>query len=258
LYRKEYPFLLLYLPRGLIYTFDFLEVSSIIRIKRLEASDSDYSEKIIRFKMSKELCIECDRYMYENSHYVQSILGTFLTICKEAKYNTKYEELNNQEYWFDIFGKGDIYKGSSLYSSSDRLLDVSTKKILKIDDCYKQDVPHLLKWMALNYVELRKVNNYDIANKRIRAMELLSVDLNKRFSASLNRISKIGEKLTLDDLTQVFHFSPELLINALYKIKMIKYDDTINDQDMLMKYKYSKKGRVGIQLFWQVEDFLCI
>ena len=69
----------------------------------------------------------------------------------------------------DIFKKYEKIKG--VYISLKRLIDEPTRKILRLDDEYKQDVYGIFKYSMMNFDYLSTTDGQDLTNKRIRLYE---------------------------------------------------------------------------------------
>ena len=57
------------------------------------------------------------------------------------------------------------------YISLKRLIDEPTRKILRLDDEYKQDVYGIFKYSMMNFDYLSTTDGQDLTNKRIRLYE---------------------------------------------------------------------------------------
>jgi len=79
-------------------------------------------------------------------------------------------------------------KGLNTLKFIERMLDETTKDILKINDSNKKSIYSILRWMVQNYNELRKKDNMDLTNKRLRCNEYIVSLLTKAFN----------ERMTLD------------------------------------------------------------
>lgn len=55
--------------------------------------------------------------------------------------------------------------------------------------------------------ELRLKDNCDLRNKRLRCNEYIASLLTKEFSKRLNRIISMGDKVTIDNIREIFKFS---------------------------------------------------
>ena len=66
-----------------------------------------------------------------------------------------------------------------------------------------------------NFNDLRMKDNMSLDNKRLRCNEYIASLLTVEFSRRLNKIITLGSKATLVDFTDMFKFSPDLLIQKM-------------------------------------------
>ena len=64
----------------------------------------------------------------------------------------------------------------------------------------------------MNFNDLRMKDNLSLDNKRLRCNEYIASLLTQEFSKRLNKIITLGSKATMNDFTDMFKFSGELLI----------------------------------------------
>ena len=86
--------------------------------------------------------------------------------------------------------------GNSTIMFFERLLDVTTKNILKISDINKQSIYSIVKWMIQNFAELKQKNNMDLSTKRLRLNEYIASMLSIRLGESVNRVLASQGKAT--------------------------------------------------------------
>lgn len=94
----------------------------------------------------------------------------------------------------------------------------------------------------MNFNELRKKDNLDLGNKRLRCNEYIASLLTKTFSDKVNRIIAMGNKVTLKNVEEIFKFPGDILISQLHKSGLLRYDDRVNDMDFFGKLKLTFKG----------------
>jgi len=75
-----------------------------------------------------------------------------------------------------------------------------------------------------NFNELRKKDNLDLANKRLRCNELIASLLTKAFSTRVDRIIGFGNKVTLDNIKEIFKFPGDVIMQQLHKSGLFRYD----------------------------------
>lgn len=237
-FRKEVPLILFFCANGMEFTLSFLGIDEVFKfITNLD--NADYSTNTY-FKISKNLYIEVNTEVFLKYIYIQSIVGMFLDVCTN-RYTI--EDIYNKHNWIKKLSKDNtIEKGKDVLIFFNRLLDETTKKILKLDDFNKSDIYHLLRWMMQNYNELRTKDNLNLDNKRLRCNETVSSLLTMEFSKRLNKIITLGNKATINDFKDMFKFSGEILLQKLYTSGILRYCDIINDMDFFSKFKYTTKG----------------
>ncbi len=93
-----------------------------------------------------------------------------------------------------------------------------------------------------NYTELRKKDNMNLKNKRLRCNEYIASLLTRAFNERLNRAISAGNWVNINKVRDVFKFSGNLLMDQLHISGLLRYDDRINDMDFFGKLKYTIKG----------------
>ena len=96
--------------------------------------------------------------------------------------------------------------------------------------------------MIQNFNELRKKDNLDLRNKRLRCNEYIAALLTKSFSDRVNRIIGYGNKVTIEKISEIFKFNGDIIIKQLHNSGLLRYDDNVNDMDMFSKLKWTLKG----------------
>ena len=92
----------------------------------------------------------------------------------------------------------------------------------------------------MNFNDLRMKDNLSLDNKRLRCNEYIASLLTQEFSKRLNKIITLGSKATMNDFTDMFKFSGELLIQKMHSSGILRFDDNINDLDFFSKFKYTE------------------
>ena len=118
----------------------------------------------------------------------------------------------------------------------------TTKKILKVSPHDKTDIYAILRWMMMNFNELRMKDNLSLDNKRLRCNEYIASLLTYEFSQRLNRVITLGAKATMQNFLDMFKFSGEILIQRMHISGILRFDDCINDMDFFTKCRYTTKG----------------
>ena len=237
-FKKEIPIILFYAANGMDWALNYLCVNNIIEFVE-DIVDPDHS-KFLYFQISSKCYIKVYKELFLKYPYVQSIVGGLLHVCTNR---ITIEELNNKSIWIKkLSNNNTVEKGNDILVFFNRLLDETTKKILMLTDHDKTDIYAILRWMMMNYNELRMKDNLSLDNKRLRCNEYIAALLTQEFSKRLNRVITLGAKATLQDYLDMFKFSGEILIQRMHASGILRFDDTINDMDFFTKVKYTSKG----------------
>ena len=132
--------------------------------------------------------------------------------------------------------------GKSTITFFERLLDITTQSKLKLSKINKLSIYSVIKWIVQNYIELKKKDNLDLDNKRLRLYEYIAAILSKRVNEGINRILTLGSKVKMKQVRDVFKFSGTIILQLLYASPLLKYDDRSNDNDSFSSLRYSVRG----------------
>jgi hypothetical protein len=243
IFRKEIDLLLIYFAKmGVTKTLKFFSVDKVVRFVEEEGD----KENNIYFKIKNKLFLEVNRYFFLKYQYVQSIVSMILRFVTNR---LNYEDLDNRNYWIEWIGSmhatnsyNYMEKGLNTLKFIERMLDETTKDILKINDSNKKSIYSILRWMVQNYNELRKKDNMDLTNKRLRCNEYIVSLLTKAFNERMNRVIAAGSRVTLDKVKEILKFSGNILMDQLHISGLLRYDDRINDMDFFAKLRFTLKG----------------
>lgn len=203
-FRKEIPIILFYLSKGIKYTLDYLNVNDVISFVEKLPSDQNELNDNLFFQLSAKCYLQVDKAMFKKYPYIQSVVGAFCTVCTNR---VSIEQLDDPRQWIKRIANPNNYeKGYGILKYFNRLLDETTKKVLKVPEYHSEDIYALLRWIMQEFNELRLKDNCDLDNKRIRCNEYISSLLTKEFSKRLNRIISMGEKATIDNIKELFKF----------------------------------------------------
>lgn len=197
------------------------------------------------FQISSKLYIEVPKEVFNKFEYFRSIVFMILKVCNNR---INLENIENKTMWIEKIGTqysisaNNEEKGKKTLIAFNRMLDETTKHVLRIDDEHKQSMYSIIRWMVQNYRELRQKDNMDLNNKRLRDGEYIASLLNKELSERLVKAINYGRKLTKEKLRDVFKFPGDILLSKLFKSGLFRYDDQVNDMDMFNKFKYTIKG----------------
>lgn len=218
IFRKEMVIILFYFAKiGVKKTLEYFSVNSIVNF----TSEESDKENNIYFAISSKVFLEVNRKFFQKYQYVQSIVFMILSICTNR---VTLDNLDNKDYWIEKIGSmnaSNVYnyyeKGLNTLTFFDRLMDETTKKTLKVHDENKKNIYSVLRWMIHNFNELRKKDNLDLDNKRLRCNEYIASLLTKAFSDRVNRIISLGNKVSLDKVKEIFRFPGDIILLQLYK-----------------------------------------
>lgn len=264
-FRKEIPIILFYLAHGIDYTINFLNMNCIIDFLP-ELPQNPDTDTYIYFPISSRCVLRVIRTFFQKHVFVQSMVGMFMDVCTNR---ITLDQLDDTETWIKKIANPNNYeKGLGILQYFNRLLDETTKKVLKLPDYHKKDIYHLLRWMMSEFNTLRLKDNCDLKNKRIRCNEYIASLLTQDFSRRLNRIISLGDKVTIDNIKELFRFPGEILIQKMHSSGILRFDDSVNDMNFWSKVKYTSKGphslggknsnNIGINLYtWSRNLFNC-
>lgn len=237
-FKKEIPIILFYAANGMDWALSYLGVHNVIDF--VEDIDNPDHNKYLYFQISSKCYIRVYKELFLKYPYVQSIVGGLLHVCTNR---ITIDDLNNKNIWIKkLSNNNTIEKGEDILVFFNRLMDETTKKILMLTKHDKDDIYAILRWMMMNYNELRMKDNLSLENKRLRCNEYIAALLTQEFSKRLNRVITLGAKATMTDFLDMFKFSGELLLQRMHASGILRFDDTINDMDFYTKVKYTTKG----------------
>lgn len=239
--KREIPILLFYLAQGGIdYTLDFLGVNHIISFKTKLPDKSEKYKKYIYFQISKKCYIRVIRSLFEKYTYIQSIVGGILHVTSNR---ITIESLQNKENWIKKLVVPNNYdKGKDILKFFNRLCDETTKKILRVHPYFKHNIYTILRWMMMEFNELRLKDNQDLSTKRLRDNEYIASLLTIELSRRLNRVLSLGDKATIDNYRELFKFSGDILIKKMHNSGVLRFNDNVNDMSFFSNFKYTIKG----------------
>lgn len=196
-FSKEVPVVLFFLANGFNYTLVHLKVNDIIKFHSEEIKFPRGDKKY--FQISSKCILEVDKRMFDKYHYVQAIVGGFLQVCSNR---TTVDMLYDADMWKK---KLETTKRDAL-SFANRMLDETTKKTLLLDKYHTRNIYTLLRWMMVEFNDLRMKDVLSLNNKRLRCNEYIASLLTLEFSNRLYRIISLGSKATMDNFKDIFKF----------------------------------------------------
>lgn len=225
---------------GLSKSLRYFSVNHYIGV----SNEKKDTEHFIYFQISQGFYLKVKRNAFNDSQYIRSVAFMILNVCN-SKVNI--DNMDCRQLWIEKIGNifsvstNHYEKGKNILVFFDRMLDETTKSNLRIEPKYKKSMYSILLYMFQNFNELKKKDNMDMENKRLRDSEYIASLLNKELSKRILPVVNSGKKLTREKIKDVFKFSGEILITQLYNSGLFRYDDQVNDMDFFSKLKYTVK-----------------
>lgn len=244
LFKKNINILLFYFARfGFDKTLVYFSLDRIVKI--IDTPDRDNKDVII-FSINSKMYLEVNRKFFEKYQYVRTMVVMMLNLMTSRM---NMELLNDTEYWVTYIGSigtvnknKQFEKGMSTLMLFNRMLDDTTKKILKVHPMHKHDIYAILRWMIMHFDDLRKKDNLDLNNRRLRCNEYIAALLTTTFSERVSRVISLGSKATMAKVKDIFKFPGDILITQLHKSGLLRFDDRVNDMDFFGKIRVTLKG----------------
>lgn len=219
IFRKDVNVLIFYLSKiGINKTLRYFSVDKIISFTETLGESGD---GFIYFNINSKLYLKVDSHFFTKYTYVKSVVFMLLDLMTNRM---TIENLYNKNYWIEELGaigtnnKNSQYeKGLNTLIFFDRIIDDTTKKILKLHKINKKNTYSIIRWLVQNFSELRKKDNMDLGNKRLRCNEYIASLLTKTFSDRINRVISLGSKATLRNVEEIFKFQGDLILSQLHK-----------------------------------------
>lgn len=207
-FRRETDILLFVVANfGIEYALIYLGVNNIIQfVPSIEIQDPD----CLYFQVSGKCFLEVNRKMFEKYQYVQSIVGGMLEILTNRFDLSMIKD--REPFIKKLTPSNTLEKGMDTLTSFNRMLDETTKKVLKLNRYHKDDVYAVIRWAMQEFNTLRMKDNMSLENKRLRCNEYIASLLTQEFSIRLNRIINLGTRVTMQDICDIFKFPGTILI----------------------------------------------
>lgn len=224
-------------PGGLMGALDYLGVSNVISI----VNEIKNPDKNIYLLISSECFVEINKEIFESSLYVRAISG-MITDAVTNRFNCSML-YDNTIFLKKLSSTGDIEKGKDALTGFKRFLDVGTSRTILTEDINKSDVHALLRWIMMEFNQLRAKDSNSLYNQRLRVNEYIASLLTIEFSNRLKKILKKGSNVTIHDLEDFFKFDSFLLIQKFHSSGILRFEDSINDMSKFFcKFRYTTKG----------------
>lgn len=243
-FKKEINALMFYACDGLDSAFQYLDVFHIMSFVDLTKSENTLAdlmadEENVYFKISSDILLQVNKELFNKYQYVQSIVGMTLDMVSNR---FTMDMINDKEYWIKRLGAMNPDKGNSLRLSFSRMLDETTKNELLLNDIDKRDMYSLVRWIMMNFNELRLKDNLSLNNKRLRCNEYIASLFTKELSDRILRVIMKSNKADIEAFKEIFKFPGDILINSMHKSGVLRFDENINDADFFSRFRWTIKG----------------
>lgn len=179
----------------------------------------------------------------EKFEYVRSILIMMITIIKEYEPNDIHD-VRNPKWWvyqLSYFPNNEIeHRGACHEMYVARMLDTISAWELPIPECDKHTMVGLLRYVL--QTEFTDMNIYSFENKRLRLNEVVSTIVTANVSEKLKHLFRYGILAKTKDAESSMKFSPNLILQNIYKLGTIHTTDFVNDMDYYQSLKMTRKG----------------
>lgn len=234
--------------------FIFNKMETYMSKNKISKTDRDDLDFYL-FKLSPNLTLKVDKkYLTDKTDVDErtkmGILHTFVTSFK--KKHLDEASFYNGEYWKRQLGKQitsnttKMYeKAESMLLSLERILDVTTKDMIRLDEEVKDTIYTMIRFMINNFESIIIMNTHDLANKRMRVGEYLLSPITLRLSSTVYRLITPGRKVNVDQSKQIFSaISEDYLINQINTISLVRFFNMVNPALSLFSniLKFSKNG----------------
>ena len=241
IFKNAINVLLLYSNMMISAMLNFLEVAPFVKVLKKD----EYTKKDTHYYFEccdpSDIIVEVDKEVFNKEIYIRSIVGCLIKLFEQNE--ILYSNIDNWEEWMMIVGgKNTIKRGIYQHIFFQRLLDDVSKMELKINDCDKQNIYYLLRWILQNFHALWSKDNLAMEHKRLRCNEYLGSFITAEISKRINRIVSLGDKATIKDYTKMFNFPENIFIIKLYTSGVLRYSEAFSDMDFENFFKYTKKG----------------
>lgn len=242
-FKRQIPILVFYFAKiGVQNTLEYFKVDEIMEIIPEPIEEEGY----YCFQANKRIFIKVRKHFFDKFQYIKAMTA-MISECINTR--MEYDEIENRDFWVHHIGSMFTStphrmrdSGLSTMVFFERLLDLTTKDILKIAEVYKLSIYSIIKWMVQNYAELKQKNNMDLSTKRLRLNEYIASMLSMRLGESANRILANNRQVSFRQIENLFKFPGNIVLQLLQTSQLLKYDDRVNDLDIFSALRYTVKG----------------
>ena len=235
---------------GVKETMKYFELDKYMDIVNL-AEGEEFNDEVINFQVSNSVGFNVlPEFIQDKNNII--LLATFLDNFNSR---IKMDKVDEQDYWVKKLGSfftknnsAQGEKGANIMVSFERLLDTITQQILRIPEEDKTDVYAIVRWMCKNFINLSKLDNMDLANKRLRLYEYLIYPILLKFSKGTYRLLN-KKNPSLKEIESIFNIPKGYLISSLVKNETIRYVNAVNSYDLFtVALKATQGGRMCASL----------
>ena len=242
---------------GLAKTIDMFDCSRVLTVvdaKEKEDYDFIYFQIYNTTQVSKNIKpanikVKVLKRLFVKYNYLKGITTMLVNLLNDAHKPDLINIYENSDYWLGVLGSvytndhsinTDIGRSSLIFF--ERLIDLTTKRLLRFHEINKSNVYNIIVTLIQNFDEFKKKNNNDVRNRRLRLNECIGSLTSQQLGRSVGRIMKKGEKVTLDNVVGILKIPPNMIFRTLYSSSLITFNDIINDMDFFNAFKFSIRG----------------
>lgn len=241
---------------GITETLKFFALQDIFKIIDKKRAENYHGEDYL-FKLGTMIYLQVPKEYVDDSPQNRMMTFTFVNAFQK-KDKVSMDKVDDLNYWVrklgSYFTKNQTNydnKGRSVKASFERLLDNTTKRVIRIPDTDKENIYTLLRWFLINYNNLLLQNNDDLANKRLRLNECFIFPLLETWTEGVLRVLN-GKNITLKTLESLFsNIQPDFLVKKMKSTKgknadNLRYMNNVDSLDILNKMKITIAGNQSI------------
>lgn len=223
----------------------YFSVNTIIDVVEERGEDDD--PDFLYFTIRANMYLRVAKGLFDEFKYVRSMVSSILGVMNNR---ITMDDLENIDYWISRIGalrqgsKPHNYheKGKVSQASFERMIDLGTRKKLKLVLFNKDDSYSVIRWMVQNYDQLRKKNDMDINNKRLRANELIAGFVSAEFTKRADRIIKYKNRVNMRKVESIISMPGDIIISKLHNSGLFRSNEAVDDMDFFTKLSYTSKG----------------
>lgn len=221
---------------------NYMSINTVVRFTEKEED----KENNYYFKISNTLFLEARKEIFDKHKYLRDMVATILDVTTNR---LRITDIENRDFWIERIGGLSVSKSSTHYDRGldtmtivRRMLDESIKGIIKVNNYNKTDIFSVVRWVIQNFDALRKKDDVDLANKRLRANECIASLFTHQLSIKIKNLMGYRNRVTMQHVLDVFKIPGDIIIQQMHKSNLFHFDERINDMDFWTKLKYTLKG----------------